>query len=63
MSGSSDFWVAVQPEMLKTPYVAATAWPQHAAAMNASYIRGKYSIGASLREVTASITGQCAPWG
>ncbi len=58
-----SFGVAVQPQMLKTPYVAATAWPQYAAEMNATYIRGKYSTGASLREVTASITAQCRALG
>ena len=58
-----SFGVAVQPQMLKTPYVAATAWPRYAAELNASYIRGKYSTGASLREATAGITAQCRSLG
>ena len=58
-----SFGVAVQPQMLKTPYASVSAWPRYAAELNAAYIRGKYSPLPMLRAATDSIVAQCRTYG
>ena len=58
-----SFGVAVQPQMLQTPYASVAAWPRYAAELNAAYIRGKYSPLPMLRAATDSIVAQCRAYG